>query len=108
MRQPSVGQCQGFPLGQGQQGEIIRGVGQLEDARKAYETSLASVAAAKQAAKSRIDTAQAKADQARTALAEAIVAEARSGTRQVDIVRRSGYSRERVRQILREGGIEPD
>jgi hypothetical protein len=47
-------------------------------------------------------------DNRRAELAEAIVAEARKGTRQVDLIRITGLSRERVRQILRAGGIEPD
>lgn len=38
---------------------------------------------------------------------EAIVEAARGGMRQVDIVRATGYTRERVRQILRAGGVEP-
>jgi hypothetical protein len=44
----------------------------------------------------------------RDALAAAIVEAAKAGTRQIDIIRVSGYSRERVRQILRAGGIEPE
>jgi hypothetical protein len=46
-------------------------------------------------------------DRAREALAEAIVEAARSGMRQVDIVKVTGYTRERVRQIVRAAGIEP-
>jgi hypothetical protein len=33
---------------------------------------------------------------------------ARDGMRQVDIVRKTGYTRERVRQICRAAGIEAD
>jgi predicted transcriptional regulator len=51
--------------------------------------------------------ARAAAERAREELAAAIVEAARDGVRQVDIQRISGYSRERVRQILRAGGVEP-
>lgn len=44
---------------------------------------------------------------ARTRLAAAIVAAARAGRRQSEIVRVTGYTRERVRQICRAAGIEP-
>lgn len=47
------------------------------------------------------------ADDRRSKLAEAMVNAARDGVRQIDIIRITGYARERVRQILREGGIEP-
>jgi len=36
-------------------------------------------------------------------LAEAIKAESAAGTRQRDLVARTGYSRERIRQIVRDG-----
>lgn len=49
-----------------------------------------------------------KVTEARDQLAAAIVAAARDGMRQVDIVRVTGYTRERVRQILRAHGITPD
>ena len=44
------------------------------------------------------------ADIARERLATAIVEAARSGVRQVEIVRVTGYTRERVRQICRAAG----
>ncbi len=47
-------------------------------------------------------------DDARGRLADAIVKAARSGTRQVHIVRVTGYTREHVRQICRAAGVEPD
>ncbi|MCO8273157.1 hypothetical protein M1L60_21425 [Actinoplanes sp. TRM 88003] len=47
--------------------------------------------------------AREKVDQARGELAEEIRAADRVGMRQVDIVAATGYSRERVRQIVREG-----
>ncbi|MCM0677652.1 hypothetical protein NCC78_23615 [Micromonospora phytophila] len=52
--------------------------------------------------------ARARVEQARAELHRAIVAEYRAGARQVDLVKRTGYSRERVRQILRAGGVEAD
>jgi len=52
--------------------------------------------------------AKARVDQARAELHQAIVDEFRGGARQVDLVRRTGYSRERVRQILRAGGVEAE
>jgi hypothetical protein len=45
---------------------------------------------------------------ARAKLADAIVAAARAGARQKDIVAVTGYNRERVRQILRAAGITAD
>ena len=51
--------------------------------------------------------AQGAAEDARRQLADAIVAEARAGTRQAEIVRVTGYTRERVRQICRAAGVEP-
>lgn len=44
---------------------------------------------------------------ARDRLAAAIVEAAKSGTRQSHIVRVTGYTRERVRQICRQAGVEP-
>jgi DNA invertase Pin-like site-specific DNA recombinase len=45
-------------------------------------------------------------DKARPELAMAIVDAARAGTRQADIVRVTGYTREQVRRICRAAGIE--
>ncbi len=42
---------------------------------------------------------------ARTELADAIVEAASAGTRQTDIVRASGYTREQVRRICRAAGL---
>lgn len=55
----------------------------------------------------RYQSAKAALDAVRPELAAAIVAAARAGTRQADIVRVTGYTRERVRQICRAAGIEP-
>lgn len=46
-------------------------------------------------------------DKVRPRLAEAIVSAAQMGVRQADIVRITGYTRERVRQICRAAGVEP-
>lgn len=54
--------------------------------------------------------AQAKADETRTALADAIVEAVRDGVRQVDIVRVTGYTRENIRLLVkaaREAGKLP-
>ncbi|MGH3375955.1 MAG: hypothetical protein ACRDP6_14550 [Actinoallomurus sp.] len=58
-------------------------------------------------AAARYQNATTEVDQARAKLQEEIVKAARSGTRQAQIVKVSGYTRERVRQICREAGIEP-
>jgi hypothetical protein len=50
-----------------------------------------------------IAEAREKVDQARAELAEQIRAADRAGMRQVDIVTATGYSRERIRQIVRDG-----
>lgn len=83
-------------------------MGQLDAAVKAYRASLHELDVARAAAATRVKAAQQRADRARTELAAAIVAEAQGGARQVDIIRATGLSRERVRQILRQGGVEPD
>ncbi|MEV1018124.1 hypothetical protein AB0I89_32180 [Micromonospora sp. NPDC049801] len=51
--------------------------------------------------------AKAALDAVRPRLAAAIVAAARGGVRQSEIVRTTGYTRERVRQICRAAGVEP-
>ena len=79
-------------------------MGQLDDAVKAYRAAVT----AHEAAKQRVQAAKDKADAARKALAEAIVREAKAGTMQVEIIRKTGYSRERVRTILRDGGVEAE
>jgi len=74
----------------------------LAEATKAYRAAQAAVADAKR----RIHAAQDRLTKARQNLAEAVVAEARSGTRQRDIVAVTGLSRERVRQICRDAGLD--
>lgn len=82
-------------------------VDQLDRAIRAYRAAQERVPIAEQRARQLVADARAKVEQARAELAAAIVAEAEGGARQIDLINRTGYSRERVRQILREGGIEP-
>jgi hypothetical protein len=79
-------------------------VANLSDAVQAFHKAQAVAAASEQ----RAAEDRAKVGRARESLAEAIVAAARDGMKQVVIVKITGYSRERVRQILRAGGIEGD
>ena len=83
-------------------------MGQLDDAAKAHRAALAGLTTAQETAAARINAAREQVAATRAELAEAIVAEALAGTPQVEIIRRTGYSRERVRTILREGGVEAD
>jgi uncharacterized protein (DUF1501 family) len=84
-------------------------MGELADAVRAYRAAQASVTSAQAAAARKVKAAREQAAIARQRVAAAMVAETLAGARQVDIVRITGYSRERVRQILRENGIEaPD
>ncbi|MFI7429625.1 hypothetical protein ACIBPB_21750 [Micromonospora sp. NPDC049836] len=76
----------------------------LADAVRAFHMAQATAAASAQ----RAAEDREKVTEARDQLATAIVAAARDGMRQVDIVRVTGYTRERVRQILRAHGITPD
>ncbi|MGC9671241.1 hypothetical protein ACNTMW_32430 [Planosporangium sp. 12N6] len=80
----------------------------LESAMRAYREAQAAVGDARAQAERLISDAKAEVDHARERLAAAIVEAARSGVRQVDIVRRTGYTRERVRQICRAAGVEAD
>lgn len=60
---------------------------------------LSEVAAEYRAAKNALD-------EVRPRLFAAIVAAATEGQRQVDIARETGFTRERIRQICREAGVE--
>lgn len=46
--------------------------------------------------------------EAREELAASVVADALRGTRMRDLVAETNLSRERIRQMLRAGGVEPD
>lgn len=83
-------------------------VDQLGEAVRAFKAAQAGVPRAEERAKQLVADARAKVDQARAKLADAIVAEYGRGAKQIDLIQRTGYSRERVRQILRAAGIQPD
>ncbi len=80
----------------------------LAAAVRAYEEARAAVEGAQAEADRLVSDARNEVVEARSRLADAIVHAARGGMRQVDIVRVTGYTRERIRQILRAGGVEPD
>jgi ribosomal protein S11 len=76
---------------------------------------LAAATAAYRAAQKRIDAGKAEVragqddlKQARQALGEALVAEARAGTRMRDLVAQTGLSREWIRTRLRQAGFTAD
>ena len=73
-----------------------------------FRRASAGIETAQRAAERRIAQAREKAAAARAALHAAMVEAAESGMRPVEIERRTGYTKERVRQILRAGGVEPD
>ncbi|MFV2087634.1 hypothetical protein [Micromonospora sp. LOL_021] len=75
----------------------------LEAAVRKLRTAQAAVPRAEERAARLVAEAREKVDRARADLAEAIRAADRDGVRQVDIVAATGYSRERVRQIIRDG-----
>lgn len=80
----------------------------LDAAIRDYRRASAGIEAAQRAAKRRVDEARERAAAARTALHAAMVEAAENGMRPIEIERRTGYTKERVRQILRAGGVEPD
>lgn len=80
----------------------------LDNAARAYRAAVDAVESTKEANEQRLRAAREKAEAARQALAEAMVEAARSGVRQTEIIKVSGYSREHVRTILRAGGVESD
>ncbi|MDZ5443771.1 hypothetical protein U2F26_13665 [Micromonospora sp. 4G57] len=85
---------------------------QLTQAARAYRDALAEESEAKEAlaaAKLRREEAGRAVNAARGPLADAIVARARAGMRQVDILDaiENVYTRETVRRICRAAGVEP-
>lgn len=80
----------------------------LADAVKAHRAAQNAVTVAQEAAQARVRAAREREAAARLALAAAMVESARDGMRQIDIIKITGYSRERVRSILRAGGVDPD
>lgn len=80
----------------------------LEAALEAYRAALAQIPEAEAQAKALVREARERAEKRRADLASAMVAEAKRGTPQVDIIRRTGYSRDWVRRVLRAGGLSPN
>jgi hypothetical protein len=80
----------------------------LEAAMRAYHEAQAAVDTAQSDAKRLVADARAGVVRARERVAAAIVAAARAGVRQRDIVAVTGYSREQVRRICRAAGVEAD
>lgn len=75
----------------------------LDAAAEAHRAALAEL----DTAKAKVRSLRDRVTETRAELAAAIEAETLAGTRQNEIVRRTGYSREQVRTILRARGIEP-
>ncbi|MBO4162151.1 MULTISPECIES: hypothetical protein [Micromonospora] len=75
----------------------------LDSAVRKLRAAQAGVPRAEERAAKLIAEARAQVKAARAELAEAIRAADRDGARQVDIVAATGYSRERIRQIIRNG-----
>lgn len=78
-------------------------VANLDSAVRKLRAAQAGVPRAEERAAKLIAEARAQVKAARAELAEAIRAADRDGARQVDIVAATGYSRERIRQIIRNG-----
>lgn len=79
----------------------------LDAAVRRYRRAVAGIETAQQAAQRRVADARARAEDARAELHAAMVAAAEAGVRPIEIERRTGYTKERVRQVLRAGGVEP-
>lgn len=75
----------------------------LESAVAKLRRAQAGLPRAEERAARIIAEARERIEAARAELAEAIRAESAAGTRQRDLVARTGYSRERIRQIVRDG-----
>lgn len=75
----------------------------LEAAVRKLRAAEPGVPRAQERAAQIVADARDKVDQARAELAEEIRAADQAGMRQVEIVAVTGYSRERVRQIVRDG-----
>lgn len=83
-------------------------VDQLARAVQTLAAAQADVPRTEARARGLIANARAKVDKARAELAAVIVAEYQAGGRVSDLARRSGYTRETIRRILRAGGVEAD
>lgn len=80
----------------------------LDRATTAHRKALADLEAARAKAAVLVESAREAVAKTRADLAGAIVEAANQGVPQVDIIRATGYARESVRRILRDGGVEPD
>lgn len=80
----------------------------LDAAARDYRRAVAAIETAKKAAARRVTEARERAEAKRLTLAAAMVEAAHNGVRPVEIERRTGYTKERVRQILRAGGVEAE
>lgn len=82
----------------------------LQDAVRALQEARRAEVRAKEEAQRLLEAAREDRENARTGLHVAIVEDVRTGRRaQKDIVKLTGYTRERIRQICRAAGIEaPD
>lgn len=78
----------------------------LDTAVAAYQQARDAVPEAQAAAQELVAEARAKVERKRVELAAAIVRAAKAGMRQKDIATETGYTRETVRRICREAGIE--
>ena len=80
----------------------------LDHAADEHRDALARVDEIKKANAERLAEARKRVRKTRAALAAAIVAEYLNDGRVGDLALRAGYSRETVRVILRDAGIDPD
>ena len=80
----------------------------VEDAARALKAAESAVDRAEERARALIAAARERVSAARSELHEAIVREYLEGARVGELARRSGYSRETVRRVLRAAGVEPE
>jgi hypothetical protein len=80
----------------------------LVDATAAFRRAVLGIEEAQARAIRLVTDAKARRDRARADLAAAIVQASMAGRRTRDLVDVTGYSRERIRQILRAAGVESD
>lgn len=79
----------------------------LDVAVRAFHEARHAVPAAEAAARQLVSDARMKVEAKRLDLAAAIVRAAAAGMRQRDVVAATGYSREHIRRIWRDAGVEP-
>jgi multidrug resistance efflux pump len=79
----------------------------LDQAAEAHRAALAGLEEVKAANVERLRAARKRIDDSRAKLAQAIVKAYVDGERVGDLARRTGYTRETIRVILRTAGVEP-